>query len=504
MKKITNSLSKDKMEHLEKKYYVLNTSFEVVPVDAYGFAKSETHLKSLLDDERLPRNPKLENEKVKAIIENMGFSWEPMSELGHMRQMPYAVSIMEAIEKYAWLAVERFGNEQDFPIYRISGGELFDPNNPELREQLSIISKNPGLFGSNQYRVIIDNKEQILRYSACTQKFSVAKGINIFSNDLPFGLFEVSKSYRFEEERALQLCKRVRSFHIPELDIINDSLTSSLKMALAAHREVLGGINKLDPEYELLCSVSNDFFKKNLDFLKTIVKSINKPILLAVYEDVQCKDGVKIDIEYKVFDSLKCPLEIATVLVDDGSTKFSCDVKFQTESGVKKPISTLHIVFPFASIERFAYFLLDRAIKKETESGFSQLPFWAAPIQARIIARDGSCLKDAKELANELSSLNFRVDLDDRKINYDAKNKAEDLKWIPYVITIDKNNDGLQNLSVENKTKCIFGEIMRKDDLVKKMNTEEDKNIVVPRYLPMLLSKRELFNNKRGLVRKLD
>ena len=216
--------------------------------------------------------------------------------------------------------------------------------------------------------------------------------------------------------------------------------------------------------------------------------------MLAVYEDVRCKDGVKIDIEYKVFDSLKSPVEIATCLVDDGSSEFSLDLKFKTKGGIKKPVSILHVVFPFSSIERSAYFFIDRAIKKETRTGFRSFPFWVAPIQARIITRDDDSLENAKKLEKELNSLDFRVDLDDRKINYNVKKKAGDLKWIPYVITINKKDKDFQNLIVENEAKEITGKIMRKNDLIKEMKAEDGRDIIVPCYIPILLSKRLISN----------
>ena len=256
-------------------------------------------------------------------------------------------------------------------------------------------------------------------------------------------------------------------------------------------------IEKIDTEYELLCSVTKDFFKENSAFLKTIVKSVKKPILLAIYENITCKDGVKIDIEYKVFDNLKLPEDIATLLIDDGSTAFSLDLKFKTKNGVKKPVSILHVAFPSSSLERSAYFLIDRAIKRETAVGFRQLPFWATPIQIRIIAYDQSCLKDAIKLAEELNLLNFRVDLDDRKINYDIKKKAKDLKWIPYIVTVDKNNKALQRLIVENKTKGTVKKNIRKENLIEEIKTEDGVNIIVPRYLPMLLSKRVILGSRR-------
>ncbi|HDH07653.1 MAG TPA: hypothetical protein ENG89_01380, partial [Candidatus Moranbacteria bacterium] len=129
-----------------------------------------------------------------------------------------------------------------------------------------------------------------------------------------------------------------------------------------------------------------------------------------------------------------------------------------------------------------------------TRTGFRSFPFWVAPIQARIITRDDDSLENAKKLEKELNSLDFRVDLDDRKINYNVKKKAGDLKWIPYVITINKKDKDFQNLIVENEAKEITGKIMRKNDLIKEMKAEDGRDIIVPCYIPILLSKRLISN----------
>lgn len=485
------SKKKIKISNANKKYYILDTSFKITPIRDYRFNKTEARLQLLVDNECFPQNDKFKkkNLKLEELINEMGFEWEPLSEPGQMRQMSYATTIMETIEKYAWLIVEQFGNEQNLPVHKISGGELFNYNHPEFKKHVLLVSKNPTLYGASLYNVYINGEKRILRYSACTQKLSVAKGLTLRREDFPVGLFEISKSYRFEEENELQLCRRIRSFHLPELHVLTDSLSSSLKIALAIHLKILEEIKKLDSDYELLCSVTNDFFKENVGFLRNITKSINKPILLAIYnKGLLCEDGVKISIEYKVFDGLNTPVEASTFEVDDGTTDSTFNVKYQLNKDLKKPVSTIHTVFN-ASVERFAYILLDRAIKMETKSGFRQLPFWVVPIQARVIPYEKFLLKDAKELAEKLNTLNFRTDLDDREIHYSVKKKQKDLKWIPYIITIHKSPIGQQYLSVENKMKGTK-RVMSVNDLIKEMKMERDMNITVARYTPMLLSKR--------------
>lgn len=479
------------MDVLDRKYYILDLSSGITPIENYRFNKGENYLRPLVKDECSRKKSKtiVRNPELKKIINEMGFGWEPLSEPGQMRQTPYATIIMEAIERYSWLAVEGFSKEQNFPIHRISGGELFDLTQSELRRQIALISQKPALYGTDYYNVTIKGKKLALRYSSCTQKLSIVERLNLQKKDFPIGLFEISKSYRFEKEEELQLCNRIRSFHLPELHIITDGVDSSLKIALSAHLKILENIKMLGPNYELLCSVTNDFFKKNFYFLKSIVQSIKKPLLLAVYnKNVPCEDGVEIDIEYKTFDASGSPVEFSTFQVDDGTTGSAFNAKYRLNRGSERPISTIHIVFN-SSVERFAYLLLCNAIKKKGEDCFEQLPFWVAPIQVRIIAHDESSLDEAKRFAEELSALNFRVDLDDRNISYNLKKNNNESRWVPYLITIRKDG-GKVKICVKNKRKRILWKTMKRTDLIKEMSTEQYRNIIVPRYSPMLLSQK--------------
>jgi len=489
------SIKSNYKNNVDKKYYILDTSFKITPVESYVFDKKDAYLETLVGSECFLKSPKYKNKQAELdkMINEIGFEWDPLSESGHMRQKPNAVTILEAIEKYIWLIASEFCYKNDISLHRISGGELFDSNGPQISRQISVVSKNL-IYGTNQYNVTANKKKQILRYSACTQKLSVAKEANLHNKDLPVGIFEVSKSYRFEKEKELQLCKKVRSFRLPELHIINENLTISLKRALLVHQEILSQIQKFDQGCELFCSVTFDFFNKNFDFLKAVVKTIGKPFLLAVYnEGVNCGNGIKIDAEYKVFDTLMSPVEIATFQIDDGTSDFSFDVKCESAGGAKKPVSTIHTVF-FSSLERAAYFFIDRAIKKEMQKGFRSLPFWLTPVQARIIPCSGKCMESAKRLAKDLNLSGFRVDIDDRKINHINKIKAEDLKWVPYVIYIEKNDEGNHGLTMENRIRGIVKKEINITNLVKDMRMEISENVVVPLYAPIFLSKRVIFS----------
>ena len=64
------------------------------------------------------------------------------------------------------------------------------------------------------------------------------------------------------------------------------------------------------------------------------------------------------------------------------------------------------------------------------------------------------------------------------------------MNWIPYIITVLKKNKSSKNLLVENKMKRMTGKLMSESELIREMELEEYRNIVVPRYVPMHLSQR--------------
>ena len=73
------SVKKSKKSISDKKYYILDLSSAVIPVDNYKFGKNEVYLKSLVDSECFFENPKNKNQekKLEKMINEMGFEWDP-------------------------------------------------------------------------------------------------------------------------------------------------------------------------------------------------------------------------------------------------------------------------------------------------------------------------------------------------------------------------------------------------------------------------------------------
>jgi hypothetical protein len=55
------SIKKSKKSHSDKKYYILDSSSTITPVDDYKFDKTEVCLKSLVDSECFLKNHKFKD-----------------------------------------------------------------------------------------------------------------------------------------------------------------------------------------------------------------------------------------------------------------------------------------------------------------------------------------------------------------------------------------------------------------------------------------------------------
>lgn len=472
-----------------KKYYILTSPFSIIPLEEFPFRKRDHYLNLVIEAEKNLSLKKKKSKELKSLLKKMGFEWSPLSEQGHIVTKGYGVTILEAVKQYCRNVTKEFCEKEKIPLYEIKDGELYNSNFSELKHHFLFLSKAAPFYGKKFYKVFIENKKLILRYSACTPKLLIAKNANLLSKDLPIGLFEISKSYRFEEKEDLEICERLRSFHVPELHILTRDLSFSLKLSLNLHLKILEEISKFGFNWEIIFGVTQNFFENQKWFFKTITKLINRPALLVVYGEKDFyEDGVELNVDYKVFSVEEIPIELSTFQIDDGRMPSAFNVKYRVGKDLKA-ISTIHVVF-LGSIERFIYLILNIAIKKKEKNKFLELPFWFTPIQIRVIPFKQDFLKYSEKIAAKLEEINLRVDVDDRKISYLAKKRDKELQWIPYIIIVKKRGRNKYFLEFEDKIKKT-SKILNLKSLINKMKIKlKSSKIITPRSVPLLLSRR--------------
>ena len=177
-------------------------------------------------------------------------------------------------------------------------------------------------------------------------------------------MFELSDSYRREAVRRLQLCARLRRFHLPELHIHTRNMPAAVELSVALNEIIVAQISEVADEWQLLISATHEFARSHEQYLRTLAATVRMPLLLKVYPPGRlCQDGVEIDVEYKVSDANGCPREFSTFQIDERITRsFGLRCRGQTRS--EKGMATIHGVLT-SSVERYLYFAFDRIARLE-------------------------------------------------------------------------------------------------------------------------------------------
>jgi threonyl-tRNA synthetase len=103
------------------------------------------------------------------------------------------------------------------------------------------------------------------------------------------------------------------------------------------------------------------------------------------------------------------------------------DMTFTDEAGKEVRPVIIHRA-PLSTHERFISFLI--------EYYGGAFPTWCAPVQVCLVPVKDSVVGYAKELANELTSEHFRVDVDDSDNSFNKKIRVNTMRKIPLLLII--------------------------------------------------------------------
>ena len=403
-------------------YKVLTPKMEIIDPVYYQFKDGEEEFKILVLKEALGRElPGGEKPKFLDYCKKFGIEWEQFSDVGHMRYGPEASLIFELVSDYASKLVDSLG----ISVYHVRGTNMFDLSIPAVNEHAK-------LFGGRLYEIRTDKRRLVLRYAACHQQFAMVKDWIISYKDLPFGVYELADSYRFEQEGELLLCFRVRKLHMPDLHIFCKDIEEAKFFALKVHEKIYDEIKKLKRDYVSLYNTTESFFNRNIDFFKKLVEIEGKPILLCfVPENIYYW---VLNVEYHIIDELKRPREIATFQIDVGNAK-RFNITYTTSSGDKAYPIIIHTAL-IGTIERYIFTILDSAVKDEKLGKLPMLPVWLSPVQVRIIPISRDQLNFSLKILEELEKEKIRVDIDDLDETLAKKVRRAEMSWIPYIVVI--------------------------------------------------------------------
>ncbi len=334
------------------------------------------------------------------------------------------------------------------------------------RSKLWETSGHLGFYKENMYAPMeIEEQDYYIKPMNCPFHIAIYKANHHSYRELPIRLAELGTVYRYERSGVLHGLMRVRGFTQDDAHIICTP-------------------EQMDTEVDKLITFSLDMlkhfgFKEFMIYLSTrpegsvgeaedwdaatesLRRSLEKQGLdYKVDEGGGAFYGPKIDIKIK--DALGRAWQCTTIQFD-----FNLPARFNMEyigadNTPHRPYMIHRAVL--GSVERFFATLL------EYHSG--NLPLWLCPTQVMVIPITDNQLEYANKLVEKLQLLGLRTEIDTRGEKIGYKIRDAELKKIPFMCVVGKNEEANNFVTLRQHTIGDLGS-MDFDDAVKTIRSHQ-------------------------------
>ena len=346
--------------------------------------------------------------------------YEPGSDSGNMRYYPKGRLVKSLLESYVLeRAAEMGAMEVETPI-------MYDMNHPTLKKYLD-------RFPARQYSIEAEKRSFFLRFAACFGQFLMSHDMTLSYRSLPLKMIEMTRySFRREQRGELVGLRRLRAFTMPDMHTLCADMagaTREFENQYEASISVLEEAGLDLDDYEVAIRFTREFYDENREFVEGLVKIVNKPVLIEMWEERFFYFVLK--FEFNFVDALDKASALSTVQIDvENAERY--DINYTDADGsLKRPI-ILHCS-PSGAIERLMFALLEKAHRVSMEGKVPMLATWISPTQVRVIPVAERHLARSEEIVKELG---FRTDIDDRDETVGKKIRDAGREWVPYVVVI--------------------------------------------------------------------
>ena len=467
-------------EKLKSSWFILQPDGKMVPAMEFDFAEHEM----------LEKFARYEIAKVRAVqqipphvtlMRRLEIAdYEPGSDPGNFRWYPKGSLIKSLLEQFVTEKVIEYGAmEVETPV-------MYDFRHPSLAKYLD-------RFPARQYTLKSEDKELFLRFSACFGQFLMVHDAQFSYRQLPLRIYELTKySFRREKSGELVGLRRLRAFTMPDCHALCADLDQAKKEFIVRFnlcRTILEeGLELGKGDYELAIRFTRDFYEENKDFILSMAKLIDKPVLIEMWEGRFFYFILK--WEFNFVDNLDKASALSTDQIDiENAERYG--MTYVDEKGERRYPLVLHCS-PSGAIERCVYAMLEKAYREQKRGGVPILPLWLAPTQVRVIPVSDRFTKEAEKIADEIGKHRIRVDLDDRPITMQKKVREAEMDWVNYVLVIGEREVTSGILPVRDR-KAREMRKMRLQELVNEIEEKTKDKPFKPSTLPKLLSKRPQF-----------
>lgn len=358
--------------------------------------------------------------------------YEPGSDSGNMRFYPKGRLMKSLIETYVLDETAKMGAmEVETPI-------MYDMNHPTLKKYLD-------RFPARQYSIEADKKQLFLRFAACFGQFLMNHDMTISYRNLPLKMVELTRySFRKEQSGELVGLRRLRAFTMPDMHSLCKDMDEAVAQFNDQYNMCINVLSKIGiglEDYEVAIRFTRDFYEENKDFIVGLVQTVNKPVLIELWDQRFFYFVLKFEFNY--IDAIDKASALSTVQIDvENAERYG--IKYIDQTGAEKRPFILHCS-PSGAIERCIYALLEKANMNSEKGIVPMFPIWLSPTQVRVIPVADKHMGFAEKVAE---MLNGRVDIDDREETVGKKIRDAGKDWIPYVVVVGDEEVTIGNISV--------------------------------------------------------
>ncbi|MDQ3014384.1 MAG: threonine--tRNA ligase [bacterium] len=290
--------------------------------------------------------------------------------------------------------------------------------------------------------------------------------------DLPVRLTELTMQYRDEKPGQLLGLSRVRSISIDDAHIFTtpDQIkheVANIVRIIEEFYQALGMFNKgesfwvslsvRDPQTPEKYLGKEENWQKAEQYLQEISDEFG--LDARRMEGEAAFYGPKLD--FKFTDALGREWQLATAQIDFVQPE-RFGLEYTTNEGLKDTPVMIHRAIA-GSLERFMSILIEHFA--------GNFPLWLSPSHIKIIPIDEKHHEFAAKVANLLSDVNIRVDLDTTKEGLGKKVRGAKVERTPYWIVIGDKELESGNLSLESRDNGQLGAISP-EELLSKLQEE--------------------------------
>ncbi len=457
-------------------FHILSVDGKLAPFDKFNYKgqkEFELFVKYETAKDRTVSTPPLHVD----VMKNLELvDYEDGSDPGNFRILPRGYIVKRLIEDHVNNMAAQYG------AMIVETPLMYSYDHQSLKKYLE-------RFPARQYVVQSGNKNYFLRFAACFGQFLTLSDAIISYRQLPLKIFEMAKSFRREQRGELAGLRRLRAFTMPDLHTAISDIKMAKKEFVEQFRLAYQYMQDIEVNIETAFRMTTEFFDENKEWVISLIKLLNKPVLLELFETRYAYFILK--FEFNVVDTQKKAAALSTVQIDvENSERF--DIKYTSSSGKEIYPLLMHCSLS-GSTERVIYGIIEEQIKRSQKGSKPQFPLWLSPAQVRILPVSEDYLDFTNTIAEELEQNDIRVEIDDRDLSLGKKIRAAEKLWTPIIIVAGEKelNEGKVSVRYRFNNSQEFQAL---EEVVEFIQSQTQDKPTYFRVFPKLVSHQPIFS----------